>query len=224
MTLNSVMPILCHFGISASLINLISISMGNFNDTVRALQSVLRTQLLAPSWNALAIKLGSARSIFYRIDKGVANEAAIQNLLSLLHEHLYVDSSSLLQMEATIVNAAEFTKIIKPEMNLEHPKWQFQAILAFISHDYSHFSHDFRNGILTNILRLERTDPQAFFNMLAYFYIFSSDIKFYKKNKTHHKERCADVIEPLGRKLIDIFSKQRLCCRNSFDLFIVRYR
>ncbi len=178
--------------------------MENYDAILAALQSVLRTQLLAPSWNALSVKLGTARSIFYRIVEGKANQAAIQNLLSLLHEQLYIDSSSLLQMEAAITNPSDFTRVIKPEMNLDHPEWQFQAILAFILHDYSHFSPDFKNGILQNILHLERTDPQAFFNMLAYFYITACDIKFYKKNLTH-KERCAAVIEPLGKKLIDIF-------------------
>lgn len=178
--------------------------MENFDNVLAALQAVLRTQLLAPSWNALALKLGIARSIFYRIDKGTANQSAVQNLLNLLNEHLYIDSTSLLQMEAAITNVSDFTRIIKPEMNLDHPEWQFQVILAFILHYYSHFSPDFRNGILQNILHLERTDPRAFFNMLAYFYITSCDIKFYKKNLTH-KERCAAVIEPLGKKLIDIF-------------------
>lgn len=178
--------------------------MENFNDIVRALKAVLDTQLLAPSWNALAIKLGIARSIFYRIEDGKANQSAIQNLLSLLQEHLYISPSSLLQMEAAITNASDFSRFIKPEMNLDSRDWQFKVLLDFIRHDYSHFSPEFRNGILQDIIHLERTDPQAFFNMLAYFYIDSSGIKFYKKNLTH-KERCAAVIELLGGRLIDIF-------------------
>ncbi len=169
-----------------------------------ALQAVLRTQLLAPSWLALAIKLGISRSVFYRIDKGEASKTAIENLLSHLNEHLYVDSNVLLQMEAAIQNCSDFTKIMKDEMNLEYPEWQFQAILAFIAHDYSHFSPQFRDGILQRILLLERTDPQAFFNMLAYFYITSTGVKFYKNNLSH-KERCNAVIKPLGERLIEIY-------------------
>ncbi len=175
-----------------------------FNNILGALQSVLRTQLLAPSWNALAIKLGIARTIFYRIDKGKASETTIENLISLLNEHFNVDSNVLLQMEAAIQNCSDFTKIIKEEMNLNHKEWQFQAILAFIAHDYSNFSPQFRDGILQRILLLERTDPHAFFNMLAYFYITSTGVKFYKKDMSH-KERCAAVILPLGERLIGIY-------------------
>lgn len=114
--------------------------MENFNDIVRALKAVLDTQLLAPSWNALAIKLGIARSIFYRIEEGKANQSAIQNLLSLLQEHLYISPSSLLQMEAAITNTSDFSRFIKPEMNLDSRDWQFKVLLDFIRHDYSHFS------------------------------------------------------------------------------------
>lgn len=60
--------------------------------------------------------------------------------------------------------------------------------------------------MLQQILTLERTDPHAFFNMLALFYILSNDIQFYKEiKKKTHKERCAAVIEPLGERLMSIY-------------------
>ncbi len=183
--------------------------MENFTNILSALQAILPTQLLAPSWSALATKLGTTRSLFYRIMEGNTGEAAIQNLLSLLDERLNVSVDSLLRMEAAIQNTSDFTKFIKPEMNLERKEWQYQVILAFVSHNYTHFSPDFRNNTLQNILTFERTYPRAFFNMLAYFYITSCNIKFYKKNKTH-KERCAAVIEPLGERFVSIFPSNGL--------------
>ncbi len=181
-------------------------TMENFNNIVCALQSVLDTQLLAKSRLDLAKKLGTGRCIFYRIVQGKASESAVENLLSILQERLYVDIHTLEQMEAAINNTAKFTKLVKEGWNSNLQESPYEVILAFIAHDYSHFSSQFRDGDLQQILTLERTDPRAFFNMLAYFYITSSRIQFYKNIKTKsHKERCAGVIEPLGKRLMSIY-------------------
>ncbi len=183
--------------------------MENFTNILSALQAILPTQLLAPSLKALADTLGTPRSIFYRIKNGNVGEGAMQNLLSQLNERLYVGVNSLLRMEAAINNVRDFTKLIRPECDLTDPDWPYKVILDFVSHDYSSFSPEFRNGTLNQILPWERQDPMTFFNMLAYFYVKTSDVKFYTPGKTH-KERCAEVMERLGMRLVEKFPSNGL--------------
>ncbi len=183
--------------------------MENFTNILSALQAILPTQLLAPSRSALAAKLGTPRTTLYRIMDGKFKEGAMQNLLSQLDEQLNVNVTSLLRMEAAINNERDFTKLIKPECDLQDPEWPYKVIFDFVSHDYSSFSPDFRNGVLNQILPWERRDPMTFFNMLAYFYINRTDVKFYTPGKTH-KERCAAVMEELGMRLIERFPSNGL--------------
>lgn len=188
-------------------------NMENYEDILSMLSAILNTQLLAPSVNALAEKLGygvSSRSSINRIKKGSAGSGAIDTLVNRIHQRLNIDIHALMRMEATIQNAYHFEKLIKPQMNLEHNDWQFHAILPFISHDYSSFYPDFRKGDMQRMLLLELTDTRAFFNMLAYFYITSTGVKFYQKKNLTHKQRCAKIIEPLGERLISLFPSNGL--------------
>lgn len=179
--------------------------MENPDDILQTLQRVLPTQLLAPSMSALAATLGySGRNSFYRIIKGEAGPDSISNLLQRLEVHLHADIPALLRMEAAISNAADFRRLISPEFHMDYPDWQYQALLAFIAGHYDYFSPHFKNGDLQTILRLRLSDPHAFYNMLALFYINSLPYGFYKRNKTH-RERCAAILEPLGNRLKDIF-------------------
>ncbi|MDE6479739.1 MAG: hypothetical protein K2L45_05655 [Muribaculaceae bacterium] len=187
--------------------------MENCDDIFRLLSAILNTQLLAPSVNALAEKLGygvSSRSSINRIKKGIAGSGAVDTLVNRIHQHLNIDVNALMRMEAAIQNAYHFEKLIKPQMNLGHKDWQFHAIYPFISHDYSHFSPEFRKGDMQRMLLLELTAPRAFFNMLAYFYIVSTDVKYYQKKSLTHKQRCAEIIEPLGERLIRMFPSNGL--------------
>lgn len=95
--------------------------MEKYDDALRALQAILPTQLLAKSWLDLAQKLGIDRKILYSIRDGKVRLSAFENILVLLNEQLNVDIPALLRMEAAIKNVADFTKVIKPEMNLEYP-------------------------------------------------------------------------------------------------------
>lgn len=184
--------------------------MENYRNILQTLQTVLSTELLAPSMSALAKTLGySGRNSLYRVVKGEAGTTSIDGLLSRLESHLNADVDALLRMEAAIRNAADFNRLIKPEFRQDYPEWQYQAILAFIVHDYSNFSPDFQNGNLRQILLFERSDTRAFYNMLAWFYIKSLAPKFYNRTKTH-RERCAAIMESLGERLKAIFPENGL--------------
>lgn len=179
--------------------------MEKHDDIFRTLQTVLPTQLLAPSMSALASALGySGRNSFYRIIKGEAGPDSISNLLKRLEANLNTDFTALQRMEAAINNASEFRRLIRPEFRQDYPEWQYQAILAFIVGEYDYFSPEFQNGDLQTILRFRRSDPGAFYNMLAWFYIKELEPRFYDRRKTH-SERCAAILEPLGDRLCDIF-------------------
>ena len=57
--------------------------MENQQDILKTLQTVLATELLAPSMSALASKLGyTGRNSLYRILKGEAGKASEDNLLN----------------------------------------------------------------------------------------------------------------------------------------------
>lgn len=174
-------------------------------DILKTLQTVLATELLAPSMSALASKLGySGRNSLYRILKGEAGKASVDNLLNRIETCLNTDVSALLRMEAAIVNASDFNRLVRPEFRQDYPDWQYQAVLTFIIHEYGYFSPDFQNGDLNIILNFERTDPWSFYNMLAWFYIKAIAPKFYDRRLTH-RERCAAILEPLGDRLNKIF-------------------
>lgn len=90
--------------------------MEKHDDIFRTLQTVLPTQLLAPSMSALASALGySGRNSFYRIIKGEAGPDSISNLLKRLEANLNTDFTALQRMEAAINNASEFRRLIRPE-------------------------------------------------------------------------------------------------------------
>lgn len=172
--------------------------MENQQDILKTLQTVLATELLAPSMSALVSKLGySGRNSLYRILKGEAGKASVDNLLNRIETCLNTDVSALLRMEAAIVNASDFNRLVRPEFRQDYTDWQYQAVLAFIIHEYGYFSPDFQNGDLNIILNFERTDPRSFYNMLAWFYIKAIAPKFYDRRLTH-RERCAAILEPLG--------------------------
>ncbi|MDE6512370.1 MAG: hypothetical protein K2L00_09830, partial [Muribaculaceae bacterium] len=110
--------------------------MENHQEILKTLQTVLHTELLAPSMSALAKKLGySGRNTLYRILKGEAGAASVETLLTRLESHLNTDFNSLLRMEAAVTNASDFNRLIKPEFKQDYPEWQYQAILTFILQD-----------------------------------------------------------------------------------------
>ncbi len=188
-------------------------TMEKYDELKGTLSTILNTQLLAKSVNALATQLGygaSSRSTLNRIKNGQGGADAVESLISRINEHLNIDVSALIRMEENINTASEFAKIIKQQKNFNHTDWQFNVVYSFVAHDYSLYSSEFRSFDLKRILLLELNDPRAFFNMLAYFYITSSDLNYYKKKDLPHKKRCAEIIEPLGERLIKKFPSNGL--------------
>ena len=146
--------------------------MENHQDILKTLQTVLQTELLAPSMSALAKKLGySGRNTLYRILKGEAGASSVDTLLSRLETHLNTDVNTLLRMDAAITNASDFNRFVSPEFKQDYPEWQFHAIHAFIVHDHSNFSPDFQNGLLRQILLFQHTEPRAFYIMMSLIHI-----------------------------------------------------
>ena len=187
--------------------------MENYDDILRMLSAILNTQLLAPSVNALAEKLGygvSSRSSINRIKKGIAGSGTVDTLVNRIHQHLNIDVNALMRMEAAIHNSYHFEKIIKSQKKLNQKDWQYSAIFPFISHDYGRLYSTLRKEDMQRMLLHELTDPRAFSNMLAYFYVTSTGAKFYQKKNLDYKQRCASIIEPLGERLIKQFPSNGL--------------
>lgn len=174
------------------------------------LQEILSTNLIAPSTSELAKELGyKGRTSLYRVRYGESTEKAVAEVCQRLESVLGITREALLQMGSTISNTTKFTSLMKHEMNTSHPDWQFQALLAFVGKDYSHFSPRFRTEELSSIVKLSEDDPEAFFAMLAYFYVKSRRCQFYVKG-IPYKEQCARLMEELGERLAAIYPENTM--------------
>ncbi|MDE6555565.1 MAG: hypothetical protein K2K55_01215 [Duncaniella sp.] len=166
------------------------------------LRSVLPTDLIAPTLSVLASQLGfKGRSTLYRIVRGEASDNSVGNVCCRLASVFGLTPDNLEDMVVTVSNTSLFSTLMKEETENFRKFSPTDIIMAFVDHDYSWFSKEFRLRQLDGIRRLEQTDPEAFFAMLAYFYFKSLHTDFYAGPKSH-KDRCAAIMEPLGRRLM----------------------
>ncbi|MDE6396955.1 MAG: hypothetical protein K2K84_06770, partial [Muribaculaceae bacterium] len=167
------------------------------------LKTVLSSKLMADSLGELADKLGyRGRSTLYRIINGEASERAVAGVCQKLKEKLFADEDSLRCMWATIVNASQFCKIVKPLICPKGGLTVNEVVDAFISMDFTLFPEDFRHSYLDELTALELSDPEAFYTMLAYFLYNHSGIEYYVKGESH-RQRSARVLESIGKRFIE---------------------
>lgn len=173
-------------------------------ERLKILQNILPSGLIAESMSSLAAILGyKSRATLYRILDGSASTNAINDFYRRVETSLFLSEDTLHNINATIENATRLNKLLKwaPGANKSDG---FDVLKAFISHDYTIFTDEFRNSELSVLQRLERTDPNAFFSMLAYFYFKSLRIDFHEGYKSY-KERCAEILESIGRQLMELY-------------------
>lgn len=169
------------------------------------LQQVLSTELLAPSPGRLAEALGyKGRTTLYRLREGTASDKAIHEFCKRLDSILHTSEDNLKEMAATISNVSRFSALMKREMNMSYVGWQQQVLLAFVSKNFDGFSTRFRDEELGLLMKLEMEDADSFYNMLAYFFVKSTNHNFYTKGLTH-SQQCATLIEPIGEWLAEIY-------------------
>ncbi len=174
------------------------------------LRIVLPTQLLAGSLADLADKLGyKGRSTLYRIVNGNASERAVAGFCQKLRRMIGIDEESLGVMAAEVVNATRFYQVMKNFMKPKGALTVHEVVEAFVAGKFDVFPEEFRENELNELLSLERTDPDAFYNMLAYFYYKHSDVNYYIKGASH-RERCAGVLESLGERFIELYPENGL--------------
>lgn len=179
-------------------------------ETAYILQQVLATELLAPSVSRLAEILGyQGRTTLYRLREGTASDKAIHEFCKRLKDTLYVSDDSLREMYVTVTNASRLSALMKDEMNTAREGWQRQVLLAFVSRDFDCFSPRFRDEELGALMKLETEDADSFYNMLAWFYVKAVNFDFYTKGLTH-RQRCAAMIEPVGRWLMGIYPENSM--------------
>lgn len=171
---------------------------------------VLPTQLLAVSLAELAEKLGyKGRATLYRIINGMTSERAVNGLYQKLREVIGVDEDSLECMAVTVQNAARLNQIIKSHLIQKDGYNVLKIVEAFVSRNFDMFTDSFKDNELNSLMNLERTDPDSFYNMLAYFYYKHSNAEYYIKGE-QHRERCARVLESLGEKFISLYPENDL--------------
>lgn len=175
------------------------------------LKRVLSSQLLSPTLSELAATLGyKGRATMYRIFKDEASSKAIDGLLRKLSDTLLIDEDSILTMSTTVQNTYYFSQLIgRNAIDSSADDFPFLVLNSFVSRDYSLFRPEFATTDLHEILLLKQEDPEAFYNMLAYFYLKNPAIQFYRKGLTH-KERCASIIEPLGERFISLYPENTI--------------
>lgn len=174
------------------------------NERLEILQNILPTGLISESISSLAATLGyKSRATLYRIMDGRASTNAVNEFYRKVETTLFLSEDTLYNINSTIDNVVRLNRLLKSDMDLDNYS-SFDILKAFISHDYSIFSDNFKSNELPGLQRSERTDPDAFFTMLAYFYFKSLRVDFYEGGKTH-RERCAEIMEPIGRQLMELY-------------------
>lgn len=187
--------------------------MGNL---IEALKIVLSTELLAKSDSELAKRLGyNGRTPIKRIKDDEAGWKCIANFCARLNDELFVSEETLFRMASIVLSTSEFCQLIKGHCDHKDPDFSFKVLLAFISHDFSFFDQEFRDTTLNDILQIERSDPEALYIVLSYFYIKSTHLVFYK-GKASHQERCASLLEPLGHRFIELYPENGLAAASVY--------
>lgn len=180
------------------------------------LKTVLSTNLLAESLSDLANKLGyGGRSTLYRLINGNASGRAIFGFCKKLEEILFIDEESLNCMRMAIINTGILHRILKPYIKPTGGQTAYDFVDAFISMDFEKLPEAFRQQSLDELLDLERSDHDAFYNMLAYFYYKYSNVDYYIKGASH-RERSAKVLESLCEKFIRQYPENDLAANNVF--------
>ena len=180
------------------------------------LKTVLSTNLLAESLGDLANKLGyRGRSTLYRLINGNASERAISGFCKKLEETLLIDEESLNSMRITIINTGTFHRLLKPYIKPIGSHTVYDFVDAFISMNFEKLPEDFRRQNLEELLDLERSDHDAFYNMLAYFYYKYSNVDYYIKGASH-RERSAKVLKSLCEKFIRQYPENDLAANSVF--------
>lgn len=168
------------------------------------LPSILSSGLLSESISSLAHALGyKSRATLYRIMDGSASTKAINEFCNKLEATLFLSEDTLYNIFTAIENTGKLKRLLKAEPK-DLTNAAFEVLKAFIMHDYAVFSKDFRKEGLLGLQQLEHADSEAFFLMLAFYYFKSLNVNFYNSGETH-TERCAQIIEPLGEQLIELY-------------------
>lgn len=174
-------------------------------EKLEILQNIMHTALISESISSLAATLGyKSRATLYRILDGSASSNAVNDFYRKVETTLFLSGETLSNISSTINNVSRLNRILKSESNDFKTFTTFDVVKAFISHDYSIFSDEFKREELPGLQRWEKIEPDAFFAMLAYFYFKSLRINFYEGGK-NHKQRCAELLEPIGEKLIELY-------------------
>lgn len=174
-------------------------------ERLEIVQKILPTGLIAESISSMAVSLGyRSRATLYRIMDGSASTNAVNEFYRKVESTLFLSEETLYNINSTIENAAMLNRLLKSETDDFKNITVFDVLKAFISHDYSIFSDKFKSEALPGLRRLEITDPNVFFTMLSYSYFKSLRMNFYESGKPY-RERCAEIMEPLGEKLMELY-------------------
>lgn len=176
------------------------------------IKNILATELLAPSHGELAKALGyRGRMSLYRLSHGTASERAVDSFCSRLEEVFYIDDDILRKIATTIDDTANITRIVRRCSDSSQEDWPFGVLRAFVTNDYTMMSDGFAENELLDLLAIERADSDRFYAMLAYFYIRATHVNFYAKGMSH-LQRCAAVMEALGKRFVEIFPENSIAC------------
>lgn len=168
------------------------------------LQCILSTELLGATLTDVAGSLGyKGRMSVYRVKNGLGSAAAVRELAGRIDECLNIGEEELWQMGVTVANAERFGAMMRKEMVREHPDRLFQSLIPFVWEVYDHFSPEFRGVELPGLMKLRADDPEAFYCMLAWYYVKNCGVDFYARGLTY-RERCGRVLGKLGARLAEV--------------------
>lgn len=156
-----------------------------------------------PTEIAAALALPSRSSVIKIRDKKAGGKA-ISNFCELLEKRFYIDEGVLNRIWYMFRNTDELRRLVKEYGTSEAKLDAFVVIRNLVAHDYSIFGDNIPEFNLKDLQNLESSGPEAYFTMLAYYYIKYGDANYYVTGKSH-RERCATIMEGLGERFIEIY-------------------
>lgn len=175
-------------------------------DDLDILAAIVRSPMLAPSVSALATALDyPSRSTLYRVIDGSAGESAAYGLLERLIETFELSKEAINDMYEVIVREEYLRACLTSEfMQSAARRRARDIVVAFVTHGFSAFSVSFRQGPLTELMRLETDRPEMFYAVLGYYYIRETGVNVYNPRRDFF-EYCGAIMESLGDELMEIY-------------------
>lgn len=182
------------------------------------ISKIIERNLLASSPSRLAAELGYAgRMTINRLRTGTAGEEAAHEFCNRLNDLTGLTDNDLVWIGRLLECTNEFSNQMSSEFGELSNSVKYNIGFAFISDDYSIFSHDYRDLKLNRWLLMKGHEKEFFFFMLSLFLFDKQTGSFYNKQLST-PERYKLILDLLRDALKKRFPKHSIGNALSSDI------